>query len=118
MSETAKSFRDLVVWQKAPAFIQAIHRVLEAFPASGEDGITSQLRRAAVSVAANMVEGWRKGGQADKRRYFNVTEGSADECLYYLVPVRDLKFADNCTTRAATAKVSRLLQAYMNALAK
>jgi four helix bundle protein len=118
MSEASKSFRDLIVWQKAHAFTLAIYRVSEAFPASEKYGITSQLRRAAVSVAANIVEGFRKRSQADKLRYFNIAQGSADECLYYLVLVQDLQFADTTLLQAQLEEVLRLLQAYMNAMEK
>ena len=118
MSEAAKSFRDLIVWQKAHAFTLAIYRLSDAFPASEKYGITSQLRRAAVSIAANIVEGFRKRGQADKLRYFNIAQGSADECLYYLVLVQDLKLVGTAELQQQLEEVLRLLQAYMNAFEK
>jgi four helix bundle protein len=116
MESSAKSFRDLIVWQKAHAFVLEIYRVSEAFPSAERYGITSQLRRAAVSIAANVVEGFRKRGHADKLRYFNIAQGSADECLYYLVLVHDLRFADTATLQHLLDEVSRLLQAYMSAM--
>jgi len=61
-STAAKSFRDLIVWQKAHAFVLVAYAVTESFPATERYGITSQLRRAAVSIAANIVEGFRKRG--------------------------------------------------------
>ena len=118
MSQTAKSFRDLIVWQKAHAFTLTIYRASEPFPAAEKYGITSQLRRAAVSVAANIVEGFRKRGQADKLRYFNIAQGSADECLYYLILAQDLKFADTTLLQPQLEEVQRLLQAYMKAFEK
>ena len=116
MESSAKSFRDLIVWQKAHAFVLEVYRVSEMFPAVERYGITSQLRRAAVSIAANVVEGFRKRGPADKVRYFNIAQGSADECLYYLVLVHDLKFADTAALQHLLDEVSRLLQAYMSAI--
>jgi len=118
MSEAAKSFRDLIVWQKAHAFVLAIHCVSEKFPAPEKYGIISQLRRAAVSIAAKMVEGFRKRGQADKRRYFNIAQGSADECLYYLVLVQDMKFAETALLQQQLEEVQRMLQGYMKAIVK
>jgi four helix bundle protein len=115
MSEVAKSFRDFIVWQKAHAFTLEIYRVTETFPAAEKYGITSQLRRAAVSIAANIVEGFRKRGQADKLRYFNIAQGSADECLYCLVLVQDLKFTDTVLLQQQLDEVLRLLQGYMGA---
>ncbi|HRG54556.1 MAG TPA: four helix bundle protein [Lacunisphaera sp.] len=117
-STAAKSFRDLIVWQKAHAFVLVAYAVTESFPATERYGITSQLRRAAVSIAANIVEGFRKRGQADKLRYFNIAQGSADECLYYLVLVHDLKFTDTAQLQLQLEEVMRLLQSYMNAIEK
>jgi four helix bundle protein len=114
----AKSFRDLIVWQKAHTFVLNVYRVSEGFPADEHYGVTSQLRRAAVSIAANIVEGFRKRGPADKLRYFNIAQGSADECLYYLVLVHDLRFADTVKLQSQLEEVLRLLQAYMNAIKK
>ncbi|HEX7631352.1 MAG TPA: four helix bundle protein [Lacunisphaera sp.] len=118
MESTAKSFHDLIVWQKAHAYVLAVYALSEGFPATERYGITSQLRRASVSIAANIVEGFRKRGQADKLRFFNIAQGSADECLYYLVLVRDLKYADTALLQQQLEEVCRLLQAYMSAIAK
>jgi four helix bundle protein len=90
----AKSFRDLIVWQKAHHFVLNVYRASEGLPANERFGVTSQLRRAAVSIAANIVEGFRKRDPADKLRFFNIAQGSADECLYYLVLIHDLRFAE------------------------
>ncbi len=117
-TNAAKSFRDLIVWQKAHAFVLEVYRISENFPASERYGITSQLRRAAVSIAANIVEGFRKRGQADKLRYFNIAQGSADECLYFLILVHDLKFTETIQLQQQLDEVSRLLQAYMSAFEK
>jgi len=118
MENTAKSFRDLVVWQKAHAFVLEIYRVSEGFPATERYGITSQLRRAAVSIAANIVEGFRKRGPADKVRYFNIAQGSADECLYFLILIHDLQFTDTNLLQQRLEEVLRLLHAYMRAIAR
>ena len=118
MEPPAKSFRDLIVWQKAHAFVLEVYRVSDAFPPAERFGLTSQLRRAAVSIAANVVEGFRKRGHADKLRYFNIAQGFADECLYYLVLVSDLRFADTAPLQPLLDEVSRLLQAYMSAIGK
>lgn len=115
---TAKTFRDLMVWQKAHAFVLEVYHVSESFPAGERFGITSQLRRAAVSIAANIVEGFRKRGPADKLRFYNIAQGSADECLYCLILVNDLKIADTRKLNAMLEDVGRLLQAYMSAFAK
>ena len=114
--ETAKSFRDLVVWQKAHAFVLEVYRISNAFPADERYGITAQLRRAAVSIAANIVEGFRKRGEADKIRFFNIGQASADECCYLLILIQDLHFADASRLQQQLEEVSRLLHAYMSAI--
>jgi four helix bundle protein len=62
----------LVVWQKAHQFVLTVYRVSRAFPCSETYGLFSQFRRAAVSVAANIAEGFRKRGKADKIRFLNI----------------------------------------------
>lgn len=118
MEPQAKSFRDLIVWQKAHAFVLEVYRVSDAFPQTERFGITSQLRRASVSIAANIVEGFRKRGSADKVRFLNIAQGSADECLYYLVLVADLRYTETSVLQQQLEEVSRLLQAYMNAIGR
>jgi four helix bundle protein len=68
----AKSFEQLIVWQKAPQLVLGVYRFTENFPRSETYGLTSQLRRAAVSVPANIAEGFKKRGRADKVRYLNI----------------------------------------------
>ena len=84
----AKSFHDLVVWQKAHAFVLQVYHVTGGFPAEERFGLVSQFRRAAVSIPANIAEGFRKNGRADKLRFYNISQGSLEECRYYLVSVQ------------------------------
>ena len=86
----AKSFEDLIVWQQAHAFTLQVYAATRNFPRDEIYGITSQLRRAAVSIAANIAEGFRKRTTTDKAGYLNISEGSLDECRYYLILAHDL----------------------------
>src|SRR5215471_14143631 len=72
----AQSFRDLVVWQKAHQFVLAVYRLTESFPDREKFGLSHQLRRAAVSIPANIAEGFGKRSQAEKARFLNIAEGS------------------------------------------
>jgi four helix bundle protein len=65
-----------------------------------------------VSVPANIAEGFRKRGSADKARFFNIAEGSLEETRYYLILARDLRYVDDPQVLEAVEDVSRLLQAY------
>ena len=108
----AKSFEDLIVWQKAHAWVLAIYRVSDAFPDKEKFGLTSQLRRAGVSIPANIAEGFKKRGVRDKLRFFNIAQGSLEECRYYLILARDLGYAETDQLTQQLAEVSRLLEAY------
>ena len=74
----AKSFQDLIVQQKAHQLVLSIYQFSEAFPGKEMYGLTSQLRRAVVSVAANIAEGFKKTGKRDKIRFLNVAQGSLE----------------------------------------
>jgi four helix bundle protein len=87
----AQTFRDLIVWQKAHEFVLGAYKLSKEFPREEVYGLTSQFRRAAVSIAANIVEGFKKKGQHDKARFLNIAQGSLEECRYYLIlmPILD-----------------------------
>jgi four helix bundle protein len=112
----AKSFEDLVVWQKAHQFVLQVYAMSETFPKAEMFGLTSQLRRAAVSIAANIAEGFKKTGRADKARFFNIAQGSIEACRYYLILVRDLKYSEPGEPVVLLEEVSRLLEAYRAAI--
>jgi len=110
----AQTFRDLIVWQKAHPFVLAAYRLSKTFPRDEMYGLTSQFRRAAVSIAANIVEGFKKKGQHDKARFLNIAQGSLEECRYYLILIADLKYGDASEINEQLEDVSRLSTAYTN----
>ena len=116
MRDPAKTFEDLVVWQKAHQFVLAVYRLSRTFPRSETYGLSSQFRRAAVSLAANIAEGFRKRGKADKLRFLNIAQGSLEESRYYLILARDLDYGDVFELRTVLVEVSKLLEAYSQAI--
>ena len=114
--EPSKSFRDVLVWQKAHQFVLAIYQLTPSFPKPETYGLTSQLRRAAISIPANLAEGFRRRGRADKARFMNIAEGSLAECDYYLILAADLGYADTTQLQQSVNEISRMLQAYVRAL--
>ena len=110
--EPARSFQDLIVWQKGHAWVLSIYRYTEGFPKGEIYGLTSQFRRAAVSVPANIAEGFKKRGIADKKRFMNIAQGSLEECRYYLILTKDLGYGDEPQLMARLEEVSKLLEAY------
>ncbi len=111
MPPPAKTFEDLLVWQKAHAFVLAVYCTTNAFPKSEIYGLTSQFRRAAVSIAANIAEGFRKRTTPDKVHFLNIAQGSVEECRYYLILARDLGYAEVGKLDALLQEVSKLLNA-------
>ena len=116
MKTTAKTFQDLIVWQRAHQFVLSVYRLSQTFPKSETYGLTSQFRRAAVSIAANIAEGFRKRGKADKVRFFNIAQGSIEESRYYLILAQDLGYGDVSKLTPLIGEVSKLLDAYMSSI--
>jgi four helix bundle protein len=112
MRKTATTFEDLLVWQKAHQFVLAIYKLTKNFPRAELYGLSSQFRRAAVSIAANIAEGFRKRGKADKLRFYNIAQGSLEECRYYLILARDLEYGEVSDSNRLLQEVSKLLEAY------
>jgi four helix bundle protein len=80
-----KSFRDLEVWQKAHAFVLEVYRASAQFPQIEKYGITSQLRRAAMSVPANIAEGFGRKGTKEFLQCLAISNGSLEEARYFLL---------------------------------
>lgn len=108
----ARSFEQLIVWQKAHQFVLEIYRSTENFPRKEIYGLTSQLRRAAVSIPANIAEGFKKRGRADKVRFLNIAQGSLEESRYYLILAKSLNYCDVSKLNSQLSEVSKLLEAY------
>ncbi len=109
--QPAKTFRDLVVWQHSHRFVLTVYQL--TFPRHESFGLTSQLRRAAVSVAANIAEGFKRRGRADKARFLNIAQSSLEECRYYLILAADLRYAETVSEMALLEETSRCLEAYV-----
>jgi four helix bundle protein len=110
--EPAKNFQDLIVWQKSHKFVLGVYKFTSKFPTSELYGLTSQFRRAAVSIAANIAEGFKKQGLADKMRFLNIAQGSLEECRYYLILSEDLNYGNSQSLILDIEEVSRLLDSY------
>jgi four helix bundle protein len=109
--EPAKTFRDLVVWQHSHQFVLSVYQL--SFPKHELFGLTSQVRRAAVSVAANIAEGFKRRGRGDKARFLNIAQASLEECRYYLILTEDLHYADTASAMFLLEETSRCLEAYV-----
>ena len=114
----ARTFQDLVVWRKAHELVLVVYSFTAAFPKEETYGLALQMRRAAVSVPANIAEGFRRRGKADKARYMNMAEASLEESRYYLILAlaQDLGYGDTSSLTTSLQEVSRLLNAYTKAI--
>jgi four helix bundle protein len=90
---SAKSFKDLIVWQKAHEFVIEIYTLTKIFPHEEKFGLVSQMRRAAVSIPANIAEGFVKRSIRDKSKFYNIAQGPLEELKYYLILSQDLGYA-------------------------
>jgi len=114
--DSAKTFKDLIVWQKAHQFVLAVYRLTTGFPKTEIYGLTQQFRRAAVSIPANIAEGFKKRGKADKARFLNIAQGSLEECRYYLILATDLGYGETSSLTSQIEEVSKLLESYSRAI--
>jgi four helix bundle protein len=96
--------------------VLGVYELAANFPKQETYGLSSQMRRAAISIAANIAEGFRKHGKADKARFMNTAEGSVEESHYYLILARDLGYGETRPLVNALDEVSRLLNSYARAI--
>ena len=116
MFEPSKSFTDLIVWQKAHEFVLEAYKVTRDYPMEERFALCSQFQRAAVSIPANIAEGYKKLSKADKLRFLNISQGSLEECRYYIILSRDLSYISVKTNNELTGtleEVSKLLNSYI-----
>ena len=116
-----QSFKDIVAWQKAHLFVLQVYQITRSFPAEERYGLCSQFQRAAVSIPANIAEGYKKLSQADKLRFLNISQGSLEECRYYILLAKDLDYTTlDCYNELTKSieDVSRLLNAYSKGISE
>ena len=121
VEKVEKGFRKLLVWQKTHQLVLLIYKLSESFPKSEMFGLTSQMRRAAVSVPANIAEGYASGGKGQFGRFLNIAQGSLAEVEYYLILSQDLNYitaAQYQETEALRGETGFLLHRLIQSLEK
>ncbi|MDZ7795629.1 MAG: four helix bundle protein [Candidatus Marinimicrobia bacterium] len=113
-----KTFREVEAWQLAHTFVLRVYQYTDRFPKKEMFSLTSQFRRAAISIAANICEGYKRKSKKDKLRFYNISQGSLEECRYYLILSKDLKYGDPTPLEKQLEKTSKKLHAYMQAIRK
>lgn len=114
-----QTFQNILAWQKAYDFVLDVYKYTKSFPESEKYGLISQFQRAAVSIIANIAEGYKKMGKADKLRFMNISQGSLEECRCNVILSRDLGYIDNEVYNILYSKIeeaSKLLNGYCKAM--
>ena len=114
-----RDFRELRVWANAHELTLSVYRVTASFPRDEIYGLTSQLRRGATSVPANIAEGNGRGTDAEMARFLQIALGSATEVEYYFLLARDLEYLDESAYEELTAAVTdvkRMLTGFIQSL--
>ncbi len=111
----SKTFREVMAWKRAHEFVLAFYKTKPMFPEDEKFALVPQFQRAAVSIAANIAEGYRKLSKADKLRFFNIAQGSLEECRYYIILSHDVGYYSKETVNDMWQKIeeaSTVLNAY------
>ena len=112
----AKRFTDLIVWQKAHALVQDVYTIATQFPHNEVYGLTAQLKRAIISVPANIAEGFTRTSKHEKIRFYNIAQASLEESRYFLILAHDLNYCDTSYILEQLSEVARILESYKNAI--
>lgn len=103
-----QDFRKLEVWRKAHQLALGVYELSGGFPSTERFGLTNQMRRAAVSIAANIAESCGRDGDADTKRFLQIAMGSASELHAQVLLARDLGFAAADAAQAMEAEIERV----------
>ncbi len=119
--EKTKTFKELIVWQKSHKLVLEIYKATKTYPRDEIYALTSQIRRASVSIAANIAEGYKKKSKPSKLNFLNISEGSLEEVKYYILLSKDLEFITEKefnSLEALSEEVGRLISGYSSAISK
>lgn len=114
-----RSYKDLLVWQRSVQLALAIYRLTAAFPAEERYGLTSQLRRAGVSVPSNIAEGYGRGTRKEYKQFLAIARGSTLEVQTQLTIARELEFCQQdqmANAESLSEEVSKMLYSLVGKL--
>jgi four helix bundle protein len=116
-----RTFQDLIVWQKAHKLVLDIYRITRCFPDEEKYGVVSQIRRSAISVPANIVEGFKRKGKKEFCHYLTIADSSLEETKYHLLLCHDLAYIKNdnyVLLHEQCSEIGRMLTGSMRTLNK
>jgi len=112
--QSAKSFEDLVFWQKAHEAVLLVYKLTRGFPSDEKFGLTNPFRRVSISIAANIAEGFIERSELDKIRYVNIAQGSLEECKYILILSGDLSYSFDSDLTDLFDEIGKMLNGYIS----
>jgi four helix bundle protein len=110
------AFMDLIVWQKGHQFVLNVYRSTKGFPPIEMSGFTAQFREAAVKICAKISEAYFQSDKVEKLKLLNISQCSLEECKYYLILARDLKYEVVYDMPEQIEEVGRLLSGYIKSI--
>ncbi|MDF2932463.1 MAG: hypothetical protein K0R36_1794 [Chryseobacterium sp.] len=113
------SFKDLIVWRKSHQLVLSIYKITSQFPKEETYALTSQIRRAVVSVPANIAEGFKKKTLANKMNFLSHSDGSLEEVKYYMILAKDLSYIsleEYLELELCCEEVSKLITGYAKSM--
>ena len=117
MAEKIEKFEDLKVWRKAHELVLKTYRITKDFLNEEKFSLVSQMRRAAISIAANIAEGFKKRTLKDKTNFYNMSQGSLEELKYYLILSVDLGYLkDNECFKNLFEDIGRMLHGLIKSI--
>ena len=112
-AQSPRSFKDLIVWQKSIALVTEVYRLTKKFPSEERFSLTSQIRRAAASIPANIAEGNGRGTRKDYAHFLHIAHGSAAELETLLTIAQNLQYCNKneCSTiEGRLGEIGRMLR--------
>ena len=115
------SFKELIVWQKAHVFALAVYKATDSFPVDEQFGLTSQIRRAVISISSNIVEGNERGSTKEFNRFLLIARGSNAEVQAQLILAKDLGYISDATFNNLadmSVEVNKLINGFRKGIAR
>ncbi|NDV81111.1 four helix bundle protein [Bacteroides sp. 51] len=115
----SKTFEGLIVWQKAHQYVLSIYHITKGFPKEEVFGLTNQIRRAAVSITANIAEGYIRLGHKKKLRFYNISQGSLEETKNFIILSKDLGYislSEKEELYERASEIGKMLNSYSQSL--
>jgi four helix bundle protein len=105
-----RNYRDLLVWEKAHELTLAVYKTTVSFPSEERFGLTSQIRRASASIAANLAEGCGRRSDGEMARYVQIAMGSGAELSYHFLLAKDLGLIQGAEYEAFDARIGEIMR--------